>query len=161
MKLPDTKILVVIAFIVAISAFTYGALTANIEPSTKQQESTNETKTNAPKPTKKELETLKLSEEVDTIHSVLISKYPLIKTDYTITGEKLYRNQYYGAILIYHGRSNMNRDSLRVLMRKTDNEWKLLSTPPTIILSAPDYPGVPKAILSDINRSVSLPGSDS
>ncbi len=161
MKLPDTKLLVIVTFIVAISAFAYGALTANVEPSTKQQDTTIETETGTPKPTQKDTETLKLSEEISAIHSLLSNKYPLTKTDYTITGEKLYRNQYYGAILIYHGRDNMNRDSLRVLMQKSDGEWKLLSTPPTIILSAPDYPSVPKPVLSDINRSVSLPGSDS
>lgn len=161
MKLPDTKILVVIAFIVAISAFTYGALTANTESSLNKSDTITKTKTTSPKSTEQPTKNLKLSNEIQAIHSILVDKYPLIKTDYVVTGEKLYRSQYYGAILIYHGRNNMNRDSLRVLMQKTDSKWKLLSTPPTIILSAPDYPGVPKAILSDINRSVSLPGSDS
>ena len=54
----------------------------------------------------------------------------------------------------------MNRDTLRVLMEKQAGIWKLRTTPPEPILSAQEYTDVPKSVLSDINKPVSLPGGD-
>ena len=67
---------------------------------------------------------------------------------------KLYhQGEVYGAILVAKDQSSDNADTLRVLMRKENNNWVILSKPPAPILSAPSYPDINRAVLVDINQA--------
>lgn len=91
--------------------------------------------------------------EQSTIEAALTERYPKIKSLYTITGGALYgRGDYYGAALVFNDQKAPNRDRLHVLMQKEDDTWRVLSTPPTPVLSKQDYPTVDVSILRTINQ---------
>jgi hypothetical protein len=139
---------------IAGASLTYGALTAPGRQ-TKQKPVATQT----PQPTKVQLEQ-KLVQELPLITSVLVSKYPLIASNYTIEKGQLFdRGQWFGTTLTYHGPDNDNRDTLRVLLQKKGEVWTLRTTPPRPLLSAKDFPDVPLSILKTINQPVSLPGT--
>lgn len=92
--------------------------------------------------------------ERPAIETALYKQYPLAQTGYTLANAKLYhQGELYGATLTSNDQASDNADILRVLIKKKDNEWQVLSTPPTPVLSAPLYPGINRAILLDINRA--------
>lgn len=102
--------------------------------------------------TKKYLDKL-LQEERAPAQAALYAKYPLAKNGYRLHHEKLYGlGDIYGAVLVARTPSD-NSDTLRVLLKKQDDKWIVLSTPPTPILSAPDYPNVDADALAEINRA--------
>lgn len=147
-RLP-TPLIVLIAIIIAVGSFTYGALTAP-----RQQTAKSPLPSATPKLQLPQL----LAGEKPTINGILVAAYPKIATDYTIVNEQLYdQGQWYGAVLTYKGADTANRDSLRVLMQKKEGIWVLRTTPPQPILSALSYPDVPKSILQSINKPVALP----
>lgn len=157
MNEPQQRTLItILAIIIGVSAFTYGALTAN--------PSEAPTATPAPqsssKPVKIDLKKL-LQAERSTIIGVLTREYPAIFTDYSIGEGTLYGNgEWYGTVLTYRGSDTQNRDTLRILMQKKNNIWTLRTTPPAILLSTVEYPDVPKSILDSINQPVSLPAGN-
>lgn len=137
---------VILSIAIAISAVTYGALTA------RQQHS------EGPKTTPKIDLQSTLDSEMDTIRGVLLARYPVINNDYTITKSKLYdEGQWFGCLLVYKGSDTLNRDTLRAVLQKKNGVWILKTTPPEPILSAKKYPDVPKSILKDINTPIGLP----
>lgn len=145
----QTPIIVLIAIIIAVGSFTYGALTAPRKQTGK---------TSAPSAAPKVELSQQLTIEKPTINGILISAYPKVATDYAIVNEQLYdQGQWYGAVLTYKGADTANRDSLRVLMQKKEGIWVVRTTPPQPILSALSYPDVPKSILQAINKPVALP----
>lgn len=94
------------------------------------------------------------AKEQAAIEAALLADYPRIAMDYRIVHSKLYhQGELYGAILIAQDQGSDNADTLRVLMQKKNGAWKLLSRPPTPILSAPLYPSVDRVILLDINQA--------
>lgn len=145
----QTPLIVLIAIIIAVGSFAYGALTAP-HPQTKK----SSTPTTAPKiQLTQQLATEKLS-----INGILLGAYPKVSTDYTIVNEQLFdQGQWYGAVLTYKGSDSANRDSLRVLMQKKEGIWIVRTTPPQPILAAQSYPDVPKSILQSINKPIALP----
>lgn len=93
-----------------------------------------------------------LDKEKVKINSLIYEKYPKINKLYTTHNQALYHHgEYYGATLRFRNQSADNRDTLHILAQKIDGEWKLLSTPPVQVLSAPSYPDIPKEILRQIN----------
>lgn len=161
----NKSLVITMVVLVAITAFTYGALTAQ-KPDTANntQDTTIKTETGTTKPTTKTepVDLVKqLSTEEPEIIKTLTTAYPQIATEYSINKGKLYGDgTWYGTTLTYTGSDTMNRDTLRVLMQKQNDDWKLLTTPPQILLSTVEFPDTPKEVLRDINKSISLPGSD-
>lgn len=163
-----TYFIVIASIIVGGAAFTYGALTA---PDSKQIQQASQQKSESPKPEEKKSEAPKPTEtpkklnlneqlliEQGVIDGVLVEKYPKITTDYTINKGQLFdKGQWYGTTLTYKGADVKNRDTLRVLMEKKDGAWSLRTTPPQPLLSAMEFPDVPKSILQTINKPISLP----
>jgi hypothetical protein len=102
--------------------------------------------------TDKYLETLYEAQQID-IYSAILQEYPAIKSDYTITGGRLYnQGEWFGAALTYNNRQSTNRDTLRILLHKQDDKWDVISKPPTPILSKADYPDAPYDTLKAVNR---------
>lgn len=96
-----------------------------------------------------------LSGEKDAILSAITTKYPTATKRYTINDGKLYHwGEWYGATLT--SRENPDEyvyaDTVRILLKKQDGTWTVMSDPPEIILSTPTYPDTPEYILKDINR---------
>lgn len=145
-----TFLIILGSVIIAGGSLAYGALTADhAEPAA----------TTAPvrQLTKAQLSE-QLKSELPTILGVLNSKYPKIATDYVVNSGQLFdRGEWFGTTLSYRGTDTANRDTLRVLLQKVNGIWKIRTTPPEMILSAKDYPDVPKSILKAINQPISLP----
>ena len=92
--------------------------------------------------------------ERSAIRAALQKEYPQLKTLYTISHEAVYeKGQFYGATLTFKDRKSEQRDTLRVLMQKQDDEWQVRSTPPQPVLSAPTFTDVHPATLEAINRA--------
>lgn len=152
--------IVVFSFIVAIMAFTYGALTA---PGTNQAD--NRVQVTTPPEAKPDLSDAELSKllqsEEPAILTVINQKYPNLAAQYSVNKGRLYGDgTWYGTTLNYQGQDTMNRDTLRVLVQKVSGAWIVRTTPPEIILSKAKYPDVPIEILKTINLPISLPGND-
>lgn len=98
------------------------------------------------------LETLYDAQQID-IYAAILQKYPAVKSDYTITGGRLYnQGEWFGAALTNNDRQSANRDTLRILLYKQDDEWNVISQPPMPVLSKADYPDAPYDTLRAINR---------
>lgn len=92
-----------------------------------------------------------LEQEKDALHREITAKYPDILTLYTIDHEALYDNgEWYGARLSYKDDVSLQRDSIRLILRK-EGSWKLQGAP-YLTLSKVDYPDAPTLLLEDINK---------
>ena len=154
-------LIVIASIFVGGLAFTYGAMTAPKKEPTGSVQQASKQKVESPKPSEKRKELTpdeQLAAEQAAIDAVLIEKYPKIATDYVINKGQLFeKGKWYGTTLTYKGSDIDNRDTLRVLMEKKDDTWTLLTTPPRPILSAKEFPDIPKSILQTINKPISLP----
>ena len=102
----------------------------------------------------------RLASERATIQSVLTTAFPALSQSYTIGREQLFDDgSWYGAILTYKGTDENNRDSLRVLLQKKDNDWVVRTSTPLIVISKYDVPDAPAWILDAINKPAYLPGT--
>lgn len=94
-----------------------------------------------------------LANEQSQIQQALKEKYPGTIGQYQIQAGKLYRwGEWYGTTLKYTGPDQLNADTLRVVLKKENNTWKIATDPPDITLSKNVYPSVPEDILRDINK---------
>jgi hypothetical protein len=93
-----------------------------------------------------------LSSEQQGILQALTDKYPSIGL-YTIQPGRLYHyGEWYGTRLTYRGEDLFNSDELRIVLRKEDGAWKVVTDPPNITLSKFLYPSIPVDILRDVNN---------
>lgn len=93
-----------------------------------------------------------LNDQQSEIEEVIAAKYPTINSLYTLHNQALYHHgEYYGATLRFKDQTSDQRDTLHILAQKNDNSWQIISNPPSPVLSAPDYPNIPKEILRQIN----------
>ena len=79
---------------------------------------------------------------------------PILKTRSIINIQILIiynQGEYYGATLNFRDQTSYQRDTLHILAKKENGKWRVLSLPPSPVLSAPKYPNVPKEILRKIN----------
>lgn len=147
-------LIILASILIAGASLAYGAMTA---PG--RQQTTIPQKTQPAKLTNAQLEQ-KLAVELPVITSILVAKYPLIATNYTIEKGRLFeQGKWFGTTLTYRGPDNDNRDTLRVLMQKKNGTWVLRTNPPRPLLSAKDFQDVPLSVLKAINQPVSLPGT--
>jgi len=101
-----------------------------------------------------------LKKDYSLITNRLNQSYPNISSLYTVSRAKLYdRGEWFGAILTYKGKDGNNRDTLRVIAKKDDGEWNIVSDPPSLLLSTKEYPNVPQNVIQDINLPAPLPGT--
>ena len=154
-----TYVIVIAGILIGAAAFAYGAITAPKAEQPVRQASTQ--KSESPKPTEKPKELTpeeQLKAEQTAIDAVLIEKYPKVASDYIINKGQLFeKGKWYGTTLSYKGADVDNRDTLRVLMEKKDDKWTLRTNPPQPMLSAKEFPDVPKSVLQTINKPISLP----
>jgi len=77
---------------------------------------------------------------------------PTLDSIYSVRSGKLYQNgDWYAARLRYIGPDKVNRDALKVILKKAGNEWELVTRIPEIIVTYPKYPNVPRDVIADIN----------
>lgn len=102
-----------------------------------------------PNYTEAKLAALLTNERVDA-QKQLISRYPKIRSQYTIVSERLYQlGDWYGAIL---KPLNPDADSLKVIMKKTDGKWISVVKYPSISIGQPSHPDVPLEVLEAVDR---------
>lgn len=96
-----------------------------------------------------------VTSELAELNNVITSANPFISILYDIQRGQLYgKAEWYGTTLTPKNdfSENRNGDVLRVLLHRENNKWVLLSDPPKIILSAPNFPNVPLDVLEAINK---------
>ena len=88
------------------------------------------------------------------IHNAIKQTYSLIGQNYTIQQGKLYNHgQWYITTLTDKRSSNRNPfDTYRIVALNENGVWRTM-TKPELVLSAIDYPGIPKNILTAINAA--------
>jgi hypothetical protein len=154
----NTAILAVVTFVVLVGAIGIG-IAVSTPPAPKQTPQPTATQQKSKSLSQSELASM-LIDESPAINLALVSAVENVGDLYTVTSEKLYGDgKWYGAILIYKGTDENNRDTLRVLMQKKEGEWIVRTTPPRPLLNTVELPDVPKTILQDLNRPAPLPGT--
>jgi hypothetical protein len=95
-----------------------------------------------------------LEQQYPVLQSILRAKYPNISL-YTIQKGKLYHwGDWYGTTLTYVGSDYLNRDTLRVILKKENGQWVIKTDPPSIVFSKFNYPDIPVDILSAVNNTL-------
>lgn len=93
-----------------------------------------------------------LATEQDTIVKSIMSSNIGIPALYRVNQGKLYHHgEWYGSTLSYGGTEELRRDTLRVVVKKEGDTWKVMTNPPQIILSKLEYPAIPVSILQKVN----------
>jgi len=94
-----------------------------------------------------------LGPEEPTIHAAISRYNPKVDTYFTINKGTLYgRGDWYGTTLTSKKDDPVQpNDNYRVVLNKQNGQWRVIGKP-ELILSAPDYPNVPKEFLSRINQ---------
>ncbi|HTJ73328.1 MAG TPA: hypothetical protein VL481_01925 [Verrucomicrobiae bacterium] len=92
-----------------------------------------------------------LQQELSSIKSVIIAKYPQATTNFTLNDGKLYKDgTWYGTTLIQNAEAGNNGDVYRTILHKVNGTWQFAATP-EIILTAPTHKDIPQDILTDLN----------
>lgn len=94
-----------------------------------------------------------LSEELQTIQSLLTSTYPQINAEFELAKGKLYREgQWYTTTLTQkpENRGDIG-DIYHVILHKKDGQWLVIHKP-TLVLTTAELGSVPIDILQDANR---------
>jgi hypothetical protein len=92
-----------------------------------------------------------LKQELPTIKSVIVAKYPIAATNFTLNDGKLYRDgSWYGTTLVQHADAGNNGDVYRTVLHKVNGSWQIVAMP-ELILTIPTHKDIPKDILADLN----------
>src|SRR5690606_38741457 len=95
----------------------------------------------------------RFSNEKASIQSFIRDTYPKFDDIYEIEHEALYVDgTWYGAKLDYVGNGIFNRDSVGLVLHKSDNKWQTVVDYPLPSLNQPNYPDVPIALIEQINQ---------
>ena len=90
--------------------------------------------------------------EKEAIDAQLTRTYPGVAQRYSLTEAKLYADgTIFGATLQAKDTSSDNSDTLRLLMQKKSNTWRVAATP-TPVLTVIEYPDIPRDVLLRINQ---------
>ena len=93
-----------------------------------------------------------LSAEEAIIMSVVRASNSGIPLFYRVNSGQLYHHgEWYATTLSYGGPEDLRRDTLRLVAKKQDNQWKVVTNPPQVVLNKLDYPDVPVSILQKAN----------
>lgn len=94
-----------------------------------------------------------LPAEKSAILAALTAAYPQLTSLYTVQEGWLYKQgNWYATKLTAKSGSATQGDTLRLVMHKENNAWKVITNPPDITISGPRYPMIPIEILTDINN---------
>ncbi len=99
-----------------------------------------------------------LKDEQSTIMAVIKSAYPQTKSTYDIEEGSLYiLGQWYGTTLHLKQTVEQERegyiDRYKIILKKESDNWKVITSPPEIILSKIKYPKIPREILVEVNKN--------
>jgi hypothetical protein len=98
--------------------------------------------------TEAKLSALEKAEE-PAIQAVLHAKWPTQMQSYHLQSGKLYKNgEWFGGVLAPSDGS----DVLRVVLHKDEDQWKIVTNPPDIVITHPVYPEIPVDVLTDLNN---------
>lgn len=99
-----------------------------------------------------------LEKERSSIQAKLTSTYPRFSSLYMIkNGDGLMLDgSWYIARLRYIAPTTADevvpfRDTLKLVMHKDASGWKVVTKPPAIVISKPEYPDIPETVLNTIN----------
>jgi hypothetical protein len=93
-----------------------------------------------------------LAPQINTLHALIVAKYPTIATAFDLASGKLYQDgNWYATTLAQKPARGQFGDVYRLVMHKTGDTWTF-ETKPQLVLAAKDYPKVPHTVLSDINQ---------
>lgn len=101
--------------------------------------------------TKQKLDNIAITES-SRIKEVLTKKYKRIGL-YAISPGKAYKQgQWYGTTLVYKDQSDAYQgDTLRVILKKENNQWSVVTDPPSISISKIVFPQIPGDVVSDVD----------
>ena len=103
-----------------------------------------------PSYTDQKLSSLLETQRVD-INQAIIKKYPALSSSYTIGTTKLYKTGEWCGVLLTPKNPN-TIDVRRLVLNNKSGAWVIVTNPPSVVVSAPVYPNIPKDVLSDINN---------
>lgn len=97
-----------------------------------------------------------LQAEQPAIHAAIKQVVPGIDTKFLLGPGRLYEKGYWYGTVIYPNLTVEQRrlqytDTYRVVVRKVNNQWQVVTLPPDMSLSSVVYPNIPHAVLSDTN----------
>lgn len=118
---------------------------------------TAETVTIAPRYTAEKLRRI-LDKEKSEIHNQIMQQIPETRDKYVIESGKLYmQGQWYGAKIHKKQTPEEERlnytDTFRIILKKENQKWTLITKPPELVLSKVKYPGIPREVLVDVNKN--------
>lgn len=88
---------------------------------------------------------------LSAVQEALRSEYPGIIDGYTINkGEVFKEGQWYATLLIKKTQGSDEGDVYRTVLKKEGDNWAVKAVP-ALVLTAKEYPDIPKEILSSIN----------
>lgn len=97
-----------------------------------------------------------LQQESSAIQQAIRSGVYGFNDSYRLGPGRLYSlGEWYGTIIYPNLSSEELRlqyvDVFRLVMKKENGNWKLVTEPPQLVLGAPDYPEIPKDVLNSVN----------
>lgn len=96
-----------------------------------------------------------LKQQEDTIHNILTGAYPSLNSKYIIGDEKLSNHgEWYSAKLIQRVSGGNEPDVYRVVLENKNDTWSII-VKPRLIISAAEFPAVPKYVISQVNEPLS------
>ena len=99
-----------------------------------------------------------LKEERPAIISTINNAFPQTKSTYDIEGGALFiLGQWYGTTIHIKQTTEQERegyiDRYKIILKKESDNWKVITSPPEIILSKIKYPKIPREILVEVNKN--------
>lgn len=94
-----------------------------------------------------------LGSSANTVQQALTDKFPNLNSLYTISEGRLHeQGQWYTTLLVSKSKDILNNDTLRVVLKKNDNQWAVVTVPPEITVSTVKYPDIPRAVADAVNK---------
>lgn len=100
--------------------------------------------------TKEKLEKI-LTNELPSINTTIAAEYPRVTLYEIQRGNLLKNGEWYVSSLKYIGSDQYNDDTLKIVLKKSNNSWEVASHPPNISLNKYSNPNIPIEILVAAN----------
>ncbi len=102
--------------------------------------------------TENKLNNLLVSEKQSILNS-LHQGLPSVDRYFVISEGKLFeQGNWYGTTLVSKSTDSSNNDTLRVVLRKQDTRWIVVTNPPQILISKTNSPDTPSNVIKDTNN---------
>ncbi len=93
-----------------------------------------------------------LINDTAAIKSALAVQFDNLSQYQVQPGSLYHLGEWYGTSLKYVGSDIFNADTLHVVLQKSNGQWRVMTTDPSISLSELTYPSIPKDILESVNK---------